>query len=62
VTGFMAALLRQQQIREAVASVSLSHPKSCGCRTCRAAQGDEDAFAQLYVEVSEAFDERDARP
>lgn len=31
-----------------LASVSLSHPASCSCETCKAASGDDDAFARLY--------------
>jgi hypothetical protein len=40
-------LLRAQLAREVIASVSLSHRPDCPCVICRAAQGDQDAFAEL---------------
>jgi hypothetical protein len=40
-------LLRAQVARETIASVSLSHRADCVCVICRAAKGDEDAFAEL---------------
>lgn len=33
--------------REAIASVSLSHPEDCGCIVCCAAQGNENAFVEV---------------
>jgi len=39
-------LLRLMQIRESVASVALSHPETCDCDVCKAASGDEEAFAR----------------
>ncbi len=39
------------QIKGAVASVALSHPEDCKCRVCRAAAGDNDAFAEIFDEV-----------
>lgn len=38
-------------LRDAVASVSLSHKADCECRTCKAAKGDEKAFAEILVEA-----------
>jgi hypothetical protein len=38
-------------MREAIASTALSHPESCGCLTCRAASGNEDAFAEVLAEL-----------
>jgi hypothetical protein len=46
--------MRYFQLREAVASVSLSHPEGCDCKTCRAARGDADAFASILEEMMEA--------
>jgi hypothetical protein len=40
-------LLRVQVAREAIESVSLSHPAACVCMVCRAANGDEDALVEL---------------
>lgn len=34
-------------VRQAVASVALSHDERCDCETCRAALGDEDAFERV---------------
>ena len=44
---WVEAFLKQQQLREAVASVSLSHPENCNCTTCKAADGDEHALALI---------------
>lgn len=38
-------------VREAIASVSLSHADDCRCRVCRAADGDERAFAEIVIAV-----------
>jgi hypothetical protein len=41
-------LLEQlHQLREAIASVSLSHDEGCACDTCKAAHGNEEAFGRL---------------
>lgn len=40
-------------LRDAVASVSLSHKEGCGCLTCRAAAGDTDAFMQIVIASEE---------
>lgn len=42
--------------REAIASVSLSHPGSCSCKICRAAQGDEQAMREVIAELAEQED------
>lgn len=44
-------LLRIMRWKEAIASVSLSHPESCTCDVCKAARGDKDAFARVVVEL-----------
>ena len=49
IQGLSRALLA----REAIASVALSHPGSCRCLTCRAALGDEDAFAEVFAELED---------
>jgi hypothetical protein len=46
--NWLAGFQRLQTLREAIASVSLSHEENCTCDTCRAAGGDERAFAILY--------------
>jgi hypothetical protein len=51
------AMFRLLWMREAIASVSLSHPPGCDCDTCKAAQGDEEAFVRV-VEAVEAEEER----
>jgi hypothetical protein len=38
-------------VLEAVASVSLSHEEKCTCKTCRAAQGDEQALAEIMLDL-----------
>lgn len=45
----MAGFLRQMQMREAVASVALSHPRSCVCDVCKASQGDDAALARVLM-------------
>lgn len=40
---------RAFQMEEAIHSIALSHPEGCGCVTCRAADGDEDARATVMV-------------
>jgi hypothetical protein len=41
------ALAHMMMLRESIASVSLSHAQGCDCDTCKAAQGDDDAFARM---------------
>jgi hypothetical protein len=47
------ALQQYGQVAEAIASVALSHEPSCKCLTCRAAQGDEDSFTEIYMILTE---------
>jgi hypothetical protein len=42
-----AGLARLMLHREVVASVSLSHHQPCTCEVCKAAQGDDEAFARV---------------
>jgi hypothetical protein len=49
----MATLMRTMLLREAIASVSLSHPESCECDTCRAANGDELAEAKVLAALGQ---------
>lgn len=44
---WIATLVRDLQLREAVASVSLSHAEHCDCVMCRAANGDEAALREM---------------
>jgi hypothetical protein len=44
LVGFLRAL----QFREAIGSVALSHADDCRCLTCRAANGDDEALAELF--------------
>jgi hypothetical protein len=50
--SYMPSLVRMLRLREAVASVSLSHPEACDCNVCKAAKGDEDAFVLLLDQGS----------
>jgi hypothetical protein len=34
-------------LQEALASVALSHADDCGCDTCKAASGDEEALSRV---------------
>lgn len=47
----LSGISRMFILQEAIASVSMSHPEECGCRTCRAAAGDTDAFVEIYMAV-----------
>lgn len=38
-------------LREAVASIALSHPDDCGCTTCRAAAGDNAALTAIVANL-----------
>ena len=48
----MAGLLRLMQMREAVASVALSHPADCACDVCKASQGDDAALARVIARLA----------
>jgi hypothetical protein len=47
--NWVAFFSKAQALRDAVASVALSHAESCTCEVCRAAHGDEEAFARLLA-------------
>jgi hypothetical protein len=53
-----SAFTRTLLYREAIASVSLSHPQGCRCLTCRAAGGDDTAFAELMLVLKWGEDQR----
>jgi hypothetical protein len=55
------AFTRLYMFREAIASVSLSHEQSCNCDICKAAQGDEEAFARV-VDQQHKRDEAKGSP
>jgi hypothetical protein len=57
IDGIFSALL----MREAIASVALSHDDDCDCVICRAATGEADAFAEVMLQVADerARQERD---
>lgn len=38
-------------LRDAVAAVAMSHGEGHDCHVCRAAQGDEAAFAEVLAEM-----------
>jgi len=46
------------QLREAIASVALSHEADCSCTVCRAAAGDSDALVRMLLRQSEEGDRR----
>lgn len=52
-TGWVHAFGQMQLFRGALASVALSHPEDCLCDVCKAASGDEDAFARLWIASKE---------
>lgn len=39
-------------MREAIASVALSHDEDCNCHICRAAVGDQDAYQWIMQVIS----------
>jgi len=49
--NFAPGLLRLMLLREAVASVAMSHPMSCDCRVCQAARSDDDS---VFIELIQA--------
>lgn len=53
VDSFEGAMLRRFTLREAVASVSLSHPETCDCDTCKAGRGDEVAMRRVLQQFGE---------
>jgi hypothetical protein len=50
-SGALEGLCRMMMLKESIASVSLSHPESCTCDTCKAAHGDEAAFARVVDRI-----------
>lgn len=44
--GWAKRFAEVAQLKGALASVALSHPADCNCEVCRAAHGDEEAFAR----------------
>lgn len=46
-------MVAAMQLQEAVSSVAMSHRDDCDCRTCRAAYGDGEAFAELCEGMQE---------
>jgi len=53
MSATMQGLLRIMQWNPSIASVSLSHEEGCDCDTCKAAQGDEAAFARIVDRLVE---------
>jgi hypothetical protein len=43
-------------LREAIASVAIEHDPRCRCVVCRAADGDQKAFLEIWLE-STGFDD-----
>jgi hypothetical protein len=41
-------------VMEAIHSVALSHPEDCRCTTCRAAEGDKRALAEIFAAVAQS--------
>lgn len=46
LTGFL--------IQEAIHSVAIEHADDCQCDICKAANGDQDALARVWVAVADA--------
>ena len=40
-------------VKEAVNSVAIEHQNDCDCLTCKAANGDSDALAEIYRQVDQ---------
>lgn len=49
-------------IMEAIHSTAIEHPSGCNCVICRAAHGDQRAFAEVFTEVAEQLEARDVTP
>lgn len=54
--NFFERFLAECQMRESIASVSLSHEEHCDCIICRAAKGDEEAFQSLMKKLFSGTD------
>lgn len=46
-TDRSAGISRLFLVKEAVHSVSMEHAAECDCTTCRAADGDDEAFGKI---------------
>ena len=57
VVPWMESFSRLQTLRGAVASVALSHPEGHDCVVCRAAHGNEGAFARVVAEYYAAAED-----
>lgn len=51
MNSFGIAVCRALGLREAAASVALSHDAGCACMTCLAARGDNAAMAALVANL-----------
>lgn len=40
-------------IQEAIHSVAIEHASDCDCTTCKAADGDADALAEVFAAVGD---------
>jgi hypothetical protein len=49
-------MFRHFMLVEAVNSVAIEHASSCTCLACRAANGDQDAWTELYLALAERED------
>jgi hypothetical protein len=45
-------------LREALASVALSHDQDCGCGTCKAAGGDHEALMRIVIAMDDTAIQR----
>jgi hypothetical protein len=43
-------LMNLLMLREAIASVALSHDEGCECDTCKAATGDKEAWQRIVAQ------------
>lgn len=41
-------------LMEAIHSTALEHPNACNCLTCRAANGDKQAFDEIIIMVNDS--------
>jgi hypothetical protein len=52
-------VLRGLFIKEAISSVAIEHAASCQCDVCKAADGDIDALARVWVAIDDAERKRE---
>jgi len=50
----LSGLERALAVKEAIHSSAMEHPAACRCDVCKAAAGDTDALARVWVAVDEA--------